>query len=163
MGLSKKAKDKINEWKQFKEDRIRPSWDETFITQAFQIAKRSLDNQTQNGCILVTPTNEIVTTGYNSFVRNIDDSVLPNIRDPHGINPAKYTWTIHAEHNAILNACRQGKSIIDCKAYVTGQPCISCFQYMYQAGIKEVIYTSFNKSDMTKIDKDYETNVEIFV
>ncbi len=162
MRLSQDARDKIEEWGKFRITTERPSWDEVFITLCFQIAKRSLDGQTKHGSVIVSPTNEIISTGYNSFVRNINDDVLPNLRDDSGVDEAKYTWMIHAEHNAILNACRQGKSTINCRAYVTGEPCINCFQYLYQAGIKEVIYTNF-KSHMTATDKDYKTNVEIFL
>lgn len=161
--LSEKAEKQIRKWDKFRRGVERPSWDETFIVQAFKMARRSIDAQTQHGCVLVTQDNEVVTTGYNSFVRDIDDDILPNLRDNAGIDPAKYTWMIHSEHNAILNACRQGKSTVNTIAYVTGEPCINCFQYLYQAGIKEVVYTSFNKANMTSTDKDYETNVEIFL
>ena len=91
---------------------------------AFDVSKRSCDGQSQCGCVLTTKTHEILATGYNGFMRDIDDTRLPNLR------PEKYPWMIHAEHNAILSCARQGKSTLGATAYVTGEPCIYCLQYL---------------------------------
>ena len=47
---------------------------------------------------------------------------------------------LHSETNAILNAARQGKSTLGCSIYVTGEPCLQCSQFIWQAGITKIIY-----------------------
>jgi len=133
----------------------RPSWDKLFLEMAVLVSRRSHDAQTQCGCVLVNSDKEIVSTGYNGFIRDIDDSVLPNLR------PDKYIWCLHAEHNAILNCSRQGKSTLGLTAYITGEPCLNCYQYMWQAGIRKILYSKI--SDPKMLDNaEYRRNVEIF-
>lgn len=110
----------------------RPNWDQHYLHLAQETAKRSHDSQTQHGCILVNNDHEIITTGYNGFIRDIDDSILPNKR------PDKYPFMIHAEHNAVLNAARQGRSTLGATAYITGEPCTQCLQILWQAGIHTI-------------------------
>lgn len=154
--LSEDAKALLKRWEEFKRPVERPSWDEFFIEEAFRAAQRSLDSQTKCGSVIVTYDNVPLSTGYNSFIRKVDDSVLPNVR------PDKYDWMVHGEHNAILNCARLGKSTLGTKIYVTGEPCLNCFQYMYQAGITEIIHTTINKANMTVTDKEYAAKVEVF-
>ncbi len=120
----------------------RDSWHEYFILQAFLVSTRSLDSQTKFGTVIVDKTNRIISSGYNSFVRNIDDKALGNTR------PIKYPFMIHSEHNAILSCSKNGISTDGCVCYVTGKPCKSCLQFMYQAGISKIYYTEINKPKM---------------
>ena len=137
-----------------KEEVDRISWHEYFILQAYMVSNRSLDAQTQCGCVIVKPDKTIVGSGYNSFIANIDDSVLPNLR------PEKYPFMIHAEHNAILNCAKNGISTNECLAFVTGPPCSSCFQYMHQAGISEIYYYDGNYANMT-CNTEYENQISL--
>jgi dCMP deaminase len=132
----------------------RPAWDDYFLNLAFEVAKRSNDPQTQHGTVLVSQSNEIIATGYNGHIRDIKPSTLPNLR------PDKYDWMIHSEPNAILSCARQGKSTLNAKAYVTGPPCLQCLQFMWQAGIVEIIHGE-TKSHMMQ-DKETEVKIEIF-
>ena len=124
----------------------RPLWKDFMIGLAYFISTRSHDAQTQCGAVLCNDDNEIIATGYNGFVRGIDDKALPNTR------PAKYDFMIHAEHNAILNCARQGKSTKGTTLYVTGMPCLFCLQYIHQAGIKKVIYSN-QQTNMQQSDE----------
>lgn len=126
--------DMFKKWESYKQEVKRNSWDEYFILQAYLVATRSLDAQTQCGCVIVTPSKRIIATGYNSFIGGIDDSVLPNLR------PEKYPFMVHSEENAILSCAKTGSSCKDAIVYVTGKPCINCFQRMHQAGISTVNY-----------------------
>jgi len=112
----------------------RPFWDEYFLEIACVVSKRSHDPQTQCGAVLVSPSNEIIATGYNGFMRDVNETQLPNIR------PDKYPFMIHAETNLLLSCARQGKSTIGCTVYVTGHPCDICLQHMWQAGINKIVY-----------------------
>jgi dCMP deaminase len=153
--LSDTAKSQLDSWKSNKEPVTRNSWHLYFILQAYLVSTRSLDAQTKCGCVLVKD-NAIVGSGYNSFVRNINDHRLPNLR------PDKYPFMIHAEHNAILNCARHGISCNATKAYITGPPCCNCLQYMYQAGVAEIYYANYNKANMT-MNHEYDTQFEILV
>ena len=142
----------------------RPTWYQTFMEMAYVLSKRSHDSQTKNGAIIVNQNNRILGAGYNGFMRGIDDSKLPTTR------PDKYPWMIHAEVNAILN-CEHNPE--NATIYVTGHPCENCYQYIWQCGIKTIVYDINHNAKMlnwnmikeidklligkiTKIPLDYE-------
>jgi dCMP deaminase len=138
-----------------REEVVVPEWIEYFMGISEEISKRSPDAQTKVGAVIVTQSNEMVTTGYNGFVRGIDASSLPNLR------PGKYDWMIHAERNAILSAARQGKSIVGCKAYSTYRPCLQCSQDLWQAGITEVYYPASSVCNKGQKPEE-EAKIELF-
>lgn len=129
----------------------RPSWDHTFMTMAYELAKRSHDCQTQHGSIIVKD-NKILGTGYNGFIRGIDDEKLPNTR------PDKYPWMIHSEINALLN-CEHRP--VGATIYVTGHPCLHCYQCLYQAGISTIIYDARPERNAVMIDDEMMANIKI--
>ena len=141
------AKDEINEIlglesmkpKELRTEIKRKPWDHTFLIEAALWAERSHDAETQCGCVLVKDKTPL-SVGYNGFIRDIDDSVLPNLR------PHKYPFMIHAEINAILNCARQGKSTLGAIAYITTKPCVQCFQFLWQAGITRIVYSNISCS-----------------
>jgi len=113
-------------------------WDEYFLALAELVCARSKDRSTKVGAVIVGPDNEIRSTGYNSFVRGIDDDV-----EARHLRPAKYEWTEHAERNAIFNAARHGAALKGCRIYLNwgGYPCASCTRGIIQVGIVEIITT----------------------
>ncbi len=151
--LSDEAKAQINKWRDWKEPVTRNDVHSQFILEAYLASLRSLDAQTQCGCVLVK-NNTIIGTGYNSFVRGINDDILPNLRDE------KYPFMIHSEHNAILNCARNGISCLNAIAYITGPPCCNCLQFMYQAGIKQIYYPNYNHANMCA-NKEHDIKYEI--
>lgn len=110
------------------------SWDQYFITMANLAAMRSKDESTHCGSVIVDDMNHVVATGYNSFVRGINDNV-----PERQIRPQKYMWFEHGERNAIYSAAFRGISTRGCRIYVTGIPCCDCARGIIQAGIKEVV------------------------
>ena len=50
-------------------------WDRYFLNIAEQVKEKSKDQRTHIGAVIVGKDNEIVSTGYNSFPRGIDDDV----------------------------------------------------------------------------------------
>ena len=50
-------------------------WVEYFQNLAHQIKLKSKDERTQIGAVIVGKDKEIVSTGYNSFPRGIDDNI----------------------------------------------------------------------------------------
>lgn len=129
----------------------RPRWFDMFFGDTLYWSYKSHDAQTQCGCVLVRD-NTIVTQGYNGFMRNINDYALPNLRDDGSGELDKYPFMIHAEHNAIINCARLGQSTVGLDCFVTGKPCISCLQLLYQAGIANVFYSNFNSPKMMAND-----------
>lgn len=75
------------------------NWKEYFRNIAHQIKLKSKDEKTQIGAVIVGIDNEIVSTGYNSYPRGINDSIAERQE-----RPEKYYWFEHAERNAIYNA-----------------------------------------------------------
>lgn len=112
------------------------NWDEYFLALAELVCFRSKDRSTKVGAVIVGPDNEIRSTGYNSFVRGIDD----HLEERHQ-RPAKYEWTEHAERNAIYCAARHGAALKGCRMYINwgGFPCADCARAIIQAGIIEVV------------------------
>ena len=137
------------------EPRDRSTWDEAYLIDALYWSERSHDVHTQCGCVLVAPDNTPLSHGYNGHIRGVPEGILPLTR------PEKYPWMIHSEHNAILNCARQGKSTLGSTAYVTGEPCINCYQYMYQCGVVRIVYSNFNAPKMLD-NEEYDDNVALF-
>lgn len=130
-------------------------WDNVFLLDAVFWSRKSHDPQTQCGCVIIADDRTQISFGYNGFIRGIDNSKLPNTR------PDKYPFMIHAEANAIYNAIRQGKSVMGATAYITGKPCVSCLQMMYQCGILEVVYTNVSNAKMTENCQAFEKVLDV--
>ncbi len=120
-----------------KNDLIRPSWDQLYITMCYLIGMRSIDGNTHVGSVVVDSDNVLVSTGYNSLPRGIEiDIEEKRISRENG---EKYHWMEHAERNAIYNAARRGTILKGCKLYVPWMPCCDCCRAIIQTGINEVI------------------------
>lgn len=143
---------KGRKYKQCKVDKCQKSWDEYHMALAWEAAARSPDAQTEVGAHLTTEDHLPISTGYNGFPRKANDSLLPNLR------PEKYPWMIHAEVNAILNAAIQGKSTKDSILYCTHRPCFNCTLFLWQAGVREVV---FDNSTSTHCSNNEETEVNL--
>jgi dCMP deaminase len=110
------------------------NWTEYFLGIAEQVKLKSKDESTQIGAVIVGIDNEILSTGYNSFPRGMNDSKIERQE-----RPEKYFWMIHAEANSIVNAARTGTSIKNSKIYLTcGIPCADCAKLIINSGIKIV-------------------------
>ena len=111
------------------------NWDEYFINIAEQIKLKSKDIKTQIGVVIVGKDNEIVSTGYNSFARGINDDV-----EERQERPEKYFWFEHAERNAIYNAARIGVSTLGTTMYMTcGISCADCARAIINSGISKIV------------------------
>lgn len=150
--LSYNTRNKLDKWKAENLLIERPNFDEIYMNVATEVARRSHDPQTQCGCVL-TKNNIVIMTGYNGFVRDINDSVLPNTR------PDKYPFMMHSEANCLLSCAREGISTNGATAYITGPPCVACLQQLWQAGITKIVH---GKATIQMLDNDeYKSNIEI--
>jgi len=109
-------------------------WTEYFLNIAEQIKLKSKDQSTQIGAIIVGEDNEVLSTGYNSFPRGLDDS-----KQERQKSPLKYHYMEHAERNSIYNAARIGVSVKNSTIYLTsGIPCSDCARAIINSGIKTI-------------------------
>mgnify|MGYP001157469012 FL=1 len=127
-------------------------WDEYFINIAEQVKLKSKDRKTQIGVVVVGKDNEIVSTGYNSFPRGINDNL--NERQER---PEKYFWFEHAERNAIYNAARIGVSTLGTTMYMTcGMSCSDCARAIINSGVSKIV---LRKGKGAKGDKWNESSI----
>jgi dCMP deaminase len=134
------------------------NWKEYFLNIAEQVKLKSKDQSTQIGAVIVGIDNEVLSTGYNSFPRGLDDSVQERQE-----RPEKYFWFEHAERNAIYNAARVGIPLKGSSIYLTsGLPCMDCARGIVNSGIKSVyckqICTTKNKD---KWDESQRKSLEL--
>ena len=130
-------------------DRKPDSWDNSFFLSAALWSVRSHDSQTQCGAALVKD-KRIISTGYNGFISNIDDSALPRQR------PEKYPFMIHAEANAVYNAAKNGVTTLGSTCYVTAIPCLGCLQMLYQCGISKVMFSDISDPKLEIYSEKYD-------
>jgi dCMP deaminase len=119
------------------------NWVNYYRQLANTVKLKSKDKYTQIGAIIVGEDGEIVSTGYNSFPRGLDDDV-----DSRQERPEKYYWFEHAERNAIYNAARIGVSTKGTTMYLScGLPCADCARGIINSGIRRIFC---ERVDVTK-------------
>lgn len=129
------------------------NWTEYFLGIAEQVKLKSKDQSTQIGAVVVGEGRNILSTGYNSFPRGMDDS-----KQERQERPEKYFWFEHAERNAIYNAARVGTPLKNSTIYLTsGLPCMDCARGIVNSGIKTVyckeVCTTKNKEKWDESQK----------
>lgn len=121
------------------------NWVSYYKQLANTVKLKSKDKYTQIGAVIVGKDGEIVSTGYNSFPRGLDDGL-----DYRQERPEKYYWFEHAERNAIYNAARIGVSTKGTTMYLScGLPCADCARGIINSGIKRIFC---ERVDVTKGD-----------
>lgn len=140
------------------------SKDQYYMAIAETCATRSKDESTQLGAVIVGPSGEIRSTGYNSFPRGIVDTF-----ESRQQRPEKYKWFVHAEANAVFNAARSGVSLLEGTIYCRWLPCPNCAMAIIQAGIRHIVVESFTVPERWLGDMDiacqmlYEAGVMVRV
>ena len=120
-------------------------WDEYFCRMMILVASKSKDPNTQHGCVIVGPSHEIRSTGFNGMPRGIHEEppcfAKPDKKEiqKRYERPTKYLYFEHSERNAIYNAARTGIALEGCTLYVTGTPCVDCARGIIQVGINRVV------------------------
>jgi len=130
------------------------SWDEYFMNIADEVAKRSKDPSSQNGCVIVDAKHRPVSFGYNGTIQGANEDKLTLSE-----RPMKYYFAIHSEMNALIFAHRD---LTDCTLYNRIATCENCLKHCLQAGIKRFVYRELRvhshrqgaKNSMTNIDTD---------
>lgn len=134
------------------------NWKEYFRGIAHQVKLKSKDRYTQIGAVVVGKDNQIVSTGYNSFPRGIDDTL--DIRQER---PEKYYWFEHAERNSLYNAALIGVSTKGCTMYLTcGIPCSDCSRGIINSGIVKIVCEKVGGAVGNIWDEHAKRSLEMF-
>lgn len=161
---------------QTESSRIR--WDKNFLDLCNQIASWSTCLSRQIGAVTIRDKT-VVTVGFNGPPRGtphcgkqrilsgdscldafseIDppedrkevESKCPRQLMGYGSGEGLHLCpAVHAEENAILNAAREGLSLIGTTMYMScGIPCKDCLKKIINVGIVEVVVTSMERYDL---------------
>lgn len=136
--------------------RSRPTTLEYGLLQAMVAAARSTCSRAKNGAV-ITAGGRVISSGYNGAlagqehcnhacdcipdtITNMDTSVKRIEHEQSCARQLPCTRSVHAEHNAILWAARQGVKTYDATMFTTMQPCQKCAEAIVQSGISHVYY-----------------------
>ena len=136
------------------EENSQREWDEYFMGIANEVAKKSKDPSSKNGCVIVDERKRPVSFGYNGTIQGADETKMTLTE-----RPMKYYFAIHSEMNAVLFA---GRDLSGCTLYNKIATCENCLKYCLQAGISRFVYeelrvhshASDSAKSMTNIDTD---------
>jgi dCMP deaminase len=131
---------------------MRPPKDEYYLEIAKTIALRSPCSLRKYGAIIVK-NDAIVSTGYNGSARGVINCLdvgcikeILNLPKGRGYEDCP---AVHAEENAVVNAARNGTSVLGGTLYIAGvdkegklteaMPCLRCRRILINAGIERVV------------------------
>ena len=127
---------------------MKNKWNYRYIDLARHISTWSKDPSSKIGAVVIGDYGQVLSTGYNGFPRNIEDS-----EERLNNRETKLGLVVHAEMNCIYNASLTGTSLKGASLYCYGLPiCSDCAKGIIQAGISEVYVRKIdiNKSERWK-------------
>jgi dCMP deaminase len=116
-------------------------WDRRFLDLSDVIARWSKDPSRGVGAVIVSPSRQIMATGFNGLPRGIED------RPERLERPVKYDLIVHAEMNAIVQCARNGVTPVGSTIYTSFSPCVHCTLSIIQSGIVRVVTYRAGKGD----------------
>jgi dCMP deaminase len=116
-------------------------WDRRFLELSDVIARWSKDPSRGVGAVIVSPSRQIVATGFNGLPRGIED------RPERLERPVKYDLICHAEMNAIIQCARNGVTPVGSTIYTSFSPCVHCTLSIIQSGIVRVVTYASGSGD----------------
>jgi dCMP deaminase len=123
----------------------RPTWQETRVAMARELAKRSLCVRDRVGAIIVDKDDKIIGEGYNGPARYTKHDQRPCTEwcpraaaKPNMEKKVDYSDcpSLHAEANALMasdRSLRVGGTI-----YITSHPCLACAKLIANSGLTGV-------------------------
>jgi len=136
------------------------SWHEYFISLLDPISKKSKDQSSKVGAIIVDKKHRILSTGFNGFPIGVNDDIS---EVPERFQrPDKYLWTEHAERNAIFTAASHGISLEGTSIYIKWYPCPDCARAIIQTGIHNIVIDGKNYyKDKEHWGERWKSNMEV--
>jgi len=117
-------------------------------------------NDDEKNLIADTLVGELVAAGMiaESDKEKVKKAILANGKLK---NLIEFSRSVHAEMHAIINAGKNGITLVGGKLFVTTYPCHSCARHIVAAGISEVYFIEpYRKSLATKLHDDAITEDE---
>ena len=130
----------------------RPSFEEIYLTLAFQLARRSTCLRLNVGTVITsTDFRKVLAIGYNGNATG-----LPNVCDRH--EPGN-CGCLHSEENAVINcdSPRQVEKFV----FVTHLPCPACAKRLINLGQVQRIYYAIEYRSRSSIDLLEQVNIEV--
>jgi len=116
----------------------RMEWDILFAIIITAVSYRSTCARVKQSALLVED-NRIISIGYNGAAAGQTHCIDQGDKsDASG----SCLYCVHAEHNCLGYAARNGIKTDGCTIYVTMTPCINCSKLIVASGIKEYKYLS---------------------
>lgn len=134
---------------------VRPSWDEYFFKVMEAVAKRATCSRGLSGCV-IAKDKQILTTGYVGSpprMPHCDDvgHEMHKVVNDDGTTSEHCIRTIHAEQNALMQACRRGVAVEGATLYCQMTPCYTCAKLIVAAGIKRVVaFNDYQRGQKSK-------------
>mgnify|MGYP001798357034 CR=1 FL=1 len=105
------------------------------------------------GAVIMMDNESIVAIGWNGFPSKALYGDFPRASESDGVpDHDKYPYVIHAEQNALLSRNKDDIKSESTTLFVTKTPCNECVRFLYEAGIKKVVFpkedTVSNKSKL---------------
>jgi dCMP deaminase len=92
----------------------------------------SNDTSTQNGAILLSASGLPIAVGWNSIPRKL-------FKEERLERPIKYTYTVHAEARAVIQAGRSGSGTEGTTLVCPWAACEACALTMIEAGVSKLV------------------------
>lgn len=142
----------------------RPSWDETWLSVARTVARRSLCSRDQVGAVVVSATNRLLETGYNGPPGGFETEDKPcRVWCPRGLTFPEHVAqlspdyfdcpSLHAEANALMRGdrnAREGGTI-----YTTSHVCMGCAKLIANSGLEFVVVAAQHDGAHREPEKTY--------
>lgn len=131
---------------------LRPTWDDTWITMAVTIARRSLCSRDAVGAVIVDIRNRPIAMGYNGPPAKFNHELkwcsswcqrgsIPQIYQQTGEIPKDPAYndcpSLHAEQNALITADKA--NFTGGTIYVSSHLCGVCAKLIANSGLKRVV------------------------
>ena len=123
-------------------------WREKWFQLVDLAASWSKDPSTKVGAVIIPKDSDCPIIGWNGFPRGVKDT-----EERYNDREMKYNLVSHAESNAIVNAAKNGMSLMGATLYVSHPPCNECAKIIVQSGISTVIYRNPSKEVLTRWKK----------
>jgi dCMP deaminase len=121
----------------------RPTWDETWLSVAKTVSKRSRCSRAQMGAVIVSHDNHVVATGYNGPAATWPEhgSCMNWCERAKGNTTLGSEYfgcpAIHAEANALLYVDRSQS--LGGTMYIVSPPCDACAKLISNSGLTKVV------------------------
>jgi deoxycytidylate deaminase len=122
---------------------------ETAMVQAYRNALGSPDPSTQNGAVLLK-NGGVLGNGCNNFPPGVDEQFW------HGAKADKYARVVHAETYTILDAARNGYSVLGSTLVCPWAACSNCAKHIAASGVQTLVRHTFANSGVTTGSHWYE-------